>query len=162
MKILNSLLFASLSVISSFAAAQNFADGAKMVRYESLQDGSKSNVEYSYFYHDMEGETLQIKLLGPNRPNQLTGKVFAAVPHSPMAEDNAAEFRQMLKKLGISKVSLDSGCHFKGKAQLEIIELEEWANHYDADGNTAKIALDNIAIEKAPIYKCDHQGGLNQ
>ena len=53
MKILNSLLFASLSIISSFAAAQNFADGAKMVRYESLQDGSKSNVEYSYFYHDM-------------------------------------------------------------------------------------------------------------
>lgn len=160
MKIFSGLLYISLFLSSTMSFAQNFATGAQMLRYESLHDGSKSTVEYSYFYHDMEGETLHIKLLGHNTPSHLSNKIFRAVPHHPMSEDDAHEYNLMLKKFAINQVQLNHGCYFKGKASIEIIMLEEWLNHYDADGNTAHISLENISVSQPPIYKCDHQGDL--
>lgn len=149
---------------SSSAFAQNFAESTKMISYESKRDGTTSLVEFSYYYHDMYESILELKLLQPTSPAKIAGNILVASLHAAES-DNESEWLPILNQLGIHnpqavipKEGMQYGkqCYYKGKANIEIIELQLFENSYDADVNNASISTaSDIELVEKTTFKCD-------
>lgn len=148
--------------------AQNFAESTKMVSYESKNDGTSSLVEFSYYYHDIHESILELKILQPISPAKIAGNTFVATLHNADS-DHQDDWLPILSKLKIYNpqavipkegMQYEKQCYYKGKANIEIVELQLFENNYDADVNNASIsAASDIDLVEKTIFKCD--GNIN-
>lgn len=148
--------------------AQNFAESTKMVSYESKHDGTTSLVEFSYYYHDVHESILELKLLQPISPAKIAGNIVVAKLHNAESDDEN-EWLPILNKLAIynpqavipkEEMQYEKQCYYKGKANIELIELKIFENHYDADVDNASISTgSDIELVEKTTFKCD--GNIN-